>query len=174
MRLAVTKNKLRPSSDNHAVSGARRVLHDFLCKLQYALAVNELEFVRVEASLITPAQKGFEEPVVERIVSLLSPRNDILGAIRQPGDFLRQQLIPKLPAEALRKLPSDFTASTSVLAFHCDDSDHQCFPKNCCAQPFGSPTTHTTLLYSFDGDTASAAWFILPQNKSQKEHDRRP
>ena len=51
----------------------------------------------IEAAFITPAQKGFEESVVEWICAFLANLDDGFGAIRKPGNLLGQQLIPKLP-----------------------------------------------------------------------------
>jgi hypothetical protein len=80
--------------------------------------------MRIEASFITPAQERFEEPVVQGIGSFLSTLDDRLGTIGQTRDLLRQQVIPKLPAQLLRKQLSDFAAAAAVLAFNGDDFYH--------------------------------------------------
>src|SRR5580704_13459635 len=41
------------------------------------------------------------------------------------GDFLRQRVVPELPAELLGKLAGDFSAAASVFPFDCDDAIHQ-------------------------------------------------
>ena len=120
----VPENKLRSSSDDDAISRARRVLNDFHREFQYAFTVHELQLVSIDAALVTSAQKRFKEPVVERVVSLLSLLDNFLGAIGKPGDLLGQQLIPELPAEMVREPLRDFTAAASVLTFNRDNSDH--------------------------------------------------
>src|ERR1700738_2945391 len=118
------QKKLRPPSDDDRVSSFSGVLNDAFCNLQNTFAVNDVELVRVEAAFITSAQKGFEEPVVERIGAFLSNLDDGFGAIREPGNLLGQQLIPKLPAQLRRKQLSDFASAASILPFNCDDFDH--------------------------------------------------
>src|SRR5580704_630811 len=120
---------LRSSSDDDAISRLRRVQNDALCELNNAFAIHQVQLVRVDASLVTPAQKRFEEPVVERIVSLLSTLNLGLGAICQAGDLLRQQLVPQLPSQMLRKLLGDFAPAASVLPLNGDDSNHSESPQ---------------------------------------------
>jgi hypothetical protein len=122
--LAVLEKLLRPPSDDDGVSRFRRVLNDTFRKLQNALAVDHLELVCVDASFITSAQKGFEEPVVYGIGSFLSNLDDCLGTFSKPRDLFRQQLIPKLPAKLLGKQLSDFAATASVLAFNGNDFYH--------------------------------------------------
>src|ERR1700738_488475 len=132
------QKKLRPPSDDDRVSSFSGVLNDAFCNLQNTFAVNDVELVRVEAAFITSAQKGFEEPVVERIGAFLSNLDDGFGAIREPGNLLGQQLIPKLPAQLRRKQLSDFASAASILPFNCDDFDH--------AGPNASYSLHAMLI----------------------------
>jgi len=90
---AASQKMLRPPSDDDGVSRLSGVLNDAFCNFQNGFAVNKVELVRVEAAFITPAQKGFEEPVVEWIGAFLSNLDDGFGAIRKPGDLLGEQLI---------------------------------------------------------------------------------
>ena len=108
--------------------------------------------MRINASLITAAQKRFEEPVVERVGSLLSPLDGRFGTICQPGDLLGQRLIPQLPAKVLGQALSDLTCAASLFPFHRYNSYHYC---------------------SLGEGHAAPTRIIFPQNKSQKEHDRR-
>jgi hypothetical protein len=80
--------------------------------------------MRIEATFVASAQKGFEEAVVERIGTFLAALDDGFGAIREPGDLFGEQLIPKLPAQVRREQLGDFASAASVLPFHCDDFDH--------------------------------------------------
>src|SRR5258708_24674441 len=107
---------LRPPSDDDAVPRLSDVLNNPFCNLQNVFAVDYVELVRIQAALITAAQKGFEQTVVEWIVAFLSNLDDGFGAISKPGDFLSQPLIPKLPAQLRRKQLSDFASAASVLA----------------------------------------------------------
>src|ERR1700728_3266468 len=95
----------------------RVVQHATFGNLQNAFAVDDVEFVRIQASFITAAQEGFEEPVIERIGALLTNLDDGFGTIGQPGDLFGQVLIPKLPAQVLGEQVSDFAAAASVFAF---------------------------------------------------------
>ncbi len=116
---------LRSPPDDYRVPGFRGVLNDSFGNLQNAFAVHQVQLVRIEAAFIAPAQKGFEEPVVERIGAFLANFDHGLGAIRKSGDLLGQQLIPKLPAQLRRKHLSDFASAASVLPFDRDDFDHE-------------------------------------------------
>jgi hypothetical protein len=115
---------LGPSSDDDGISLLSGVQNDTLRKLQDVLAINQLELVRIEAAFITAAQKRFEEPVIERIGSFLSNLDNGFRAIRKAGNLFGQQLVPKLPAQPLRKQLSDLAPTASVLPFDCDDFNH--------------------------------------------------
>src|SRR5580704_19733467 len=115
---------LRAAADDDAVAGFRGVLNDAFGDLQDAFAVHDIELVRVEAAFVAAAQKGFEEPVIERVGAFLAYFDNGFGAIGQTGDFLGQILIPKLPAELLSNLLGDFAAAASVFAFDGENSDH--------------------------------------------------
>jgi len=71
-------------------------------------AVYKVKFGRIEAALVTSAEKGFEEPVVKRIGPFLSIFDYRRGTLGQPRDFFCQRLVPKLPAETLRYQLGDF------------------------------------------------------------------
>ena len=121
---AVPEKMLRPPADDDRVAGFRGVLNDPFGKFQNAFAVDHVELVGIQAAFITPAQEGFEESVVHGIRAFLANLDDGLGAVGKPGDLLGQQLIPKLPAQLVRKALSDFSAATSVLTFNGYDIDH--------------------------------------------------
>ena len=160
---------LRPSADDDGVSPLRRVLNDAFGKLQNALAIHHVELVRVQASFITSAQKGFEEPVVEWIGALLANLDDGLGTIGEQRDLLGQQLIPKLPAEPRRQQLSDFASAASVFPFNGDDFDHVgAMP------PIRSPPLllHIIPLRSTHRHFPATTRIIFLQNKSEPEHDR--
>src|SRR5665213_995269 len=53
----ILKKKLRSSSDNHAVSRARCMPDNTLCHLQNVFAIDQVQFVRIDASLVTAAQE---------------------------------------------------------------------------------------------------------------------
>jgi hypothetical protein len=122
--LAVLEKLLRSPSDDDRVSRFRRAQNHTFCKLQNALAIDNLELVRIEASFVAPAQKRFKEPIVERIGSFLPKFDDCLGTFSKPRYLLSQQLIPKLPAKLLSQQLSDFAAAASVFAFNGDDFYH--------------------------------------------------
>ena len=166
---AFPEKLLRASSNDDGVSGLSGVLNDPFRDLQNAFAVDYVELVGIQATFITPAQKRFEQPVVEWIVALLSNLNDGFGAIRKPGDLLGQQLIPKLPAQLRGKQLSDFAAAASVLPFNRDDFDH--------AGPYANFSLHATQLHIIPlslihRHSPAATGIILLQNKCETEHDR--
>src|SRR5258708_7063270 len=115
---------LRPPSDDDRVSGLSGVLNNAFCNLQNGFAVDQVEFVRIQAAFITSAQKGFEEPIVERISAFLANLDDVLGTICQPGDLFRQVLIPQLPAQLLGKQLSNFATAASIFPFNRKYSNH--------------------------------------------------
>jgi hypothetical protein len=92
--------------------------------LQNIFAVHQIQLGRIEASLVTSTHERFDETIVEWVGSLLSLLHNRLGTMREVGDFLREQLIPKFPAKPLGKPLSDFTAAASIFPFHCDDLEH--------------------------------------------------
>src|SRR5271169_2204390 len=121
---AIPEKVLRAASHDHAVTGFRGVLNDTLGNLQNAFAVDDVELVRIEASFVAAAQKGFEEPVVQRVGAFLADLDNVFGTIREPGDLLRQQLVPKLPAQLVSKHLSDFAPAAAIFAFDGEYSDH--------------------------------------------------
>src|SRR6202048_1818289 len=100
---AVPEKMLRSSADDDRVPSFGHILYYTFCHLHDAFAVYQLEFMSVEASFVTAAQKRFEQPVVERISSFLSTLDDVLGALSDFRDFLGEQLIPQLPAQSVGK-----------------------------------------------------------------------
>jgi len=120
----IPEKVLRAPSHDHAVTGFRGVLNNTFGNLQNAFAVDDVELVRIETSFVTPAQKGLEEPVVERVGTFLAGLDDSFGTIGEPGDLFRQVLIPQLPAQLLGKQLSDFTAAAAVFPFNRKYSDH--------------------------------------------------
>ena len=122
--LAVPEEMLRAPSYDDAITGFRGVLNDTLGNLQNTFAVDDVQLVRIQASFVTPAQKGFKKPIVEWIGAFLANLDDVLGAMCQPGDLLRQVLIPQLPAQLLGKQLRDFAAAASIFPFNRKYSDH--------------------------------------------------
>ena len=115
---------LGPSPDDDRISGLSGVLNDAFGNLQDGFAVNHIQLVGIEAAFVTSTEKGLEETVVQWISAFLTNLHDGFRAIRQPGDLLGEQLIPKLPAKLGRERLSDFASPASILPFHCDDLDH--------------------------------------------------
>src|SRR5258708_9402663 len=91
------------------------------------LAVDQIKFGRVNASLITSAHKRFKEPVIERISSFLSLLDYGLGAFRESGDLLGQQLVPQLPPKTPGQELANFASTRSVFPFDGDVFCHTNF-----------------------------------------------
>src|SRR5580700_946600 len=72
----IPEKVLRAPSHDHAVTGFRGVLNYTFGNLQNTFAVDDVELVRIETSFVTPAQKGLEEPVVERVGTFLAGLDD--------------------------------------------------------------------------------------------------
>ena len=162
---------LRASADDDGVASFRGVQDDTLGNLQDAFAVDDVELMGVEAAFVAPAQKRFEEAVVERIGLFLANLDDGFGTIREPRDLFGEQSIPKLPAQLLRKQLRDFAAAAAVFALNGNDFDH-------CESltPALMPSTHHTaniLHFAHSADIPASAGIIFLQNKRQEEHDRR-
>src|SRR5579871_6297887 len=100
------------------------VLHHAAGSSENRLAVHKIKSGRIEAALIASTEKGLEKPVVERIRAFLSRFDYRRGTLGQPRDFLRQRLVPKLPAKALRHQLGDLASSASVFPFNGNDFDH--------------------------------------------------
>src|SRR5215471_849347 len=97
------------------------MLNHALRNLDNGLAVDQIKFGRVNASLITSAHKGFKEPVIERIRSFLARLNYRLGTSRESRDLFGKQLVPQLPAKTLCQELRDFASARSVFPFDGDD-----------------------------------------------------
>ncbi len=121
---AISEKMLRAPSHNDAITGFRGVLNDTLGDLQNTFAVDDVKLVRIQASFVTPAQKGFKEPIVEWIGAFFANLDDVLGAMCQPGDLLRQVLIPKLPAQLFGKQLRDFAPAAAIFPLNCKYPDH--------------------------------------------------
>src|SRR5207244_4358741 len=81
----------------------QNLLHD----LADTIGIHHFQSRSIQASLKTAAHEGLEEPVVCRVSSLLMLLHGVAIAIQPARDFLGQQLVPKLPTEALRHLSRD-------------------------------------------------------------------
>src|SRR5262249_39456492 len=74
--------------------------------------------------LVTSAQEGFEEAVVQRIGVFFTALDNRLGTIGQASDLFGELLVPQPPAKTLGEALSDFTASGSVFSLDGDYVDH--------------------------------------------------
>src|ERR1700679_3099420 len=74
--LAALEELLRSPSDDDRVSRFRRILNHLFCKFQNAFAIDQLKLMRVETPFVASAQERFEEPIIKRIGSFLSPFTD--------------------------------------------------------------------------------------------------
>ena len=115
---------LRTPAHDDAVPTFRGMFNHASSDSENSLAIDEIEFGRIYAALITSAHKGFEQPIVQRIGSFFSDFDYRLGTLGEPGDLLGQQLVPEFPAELIGKFLSDLAAAASVFAFNGDDFDH--------------------------------------------------
>jgi hypothetical protein len=120
----VSEKMLGSSADNDAISFFGGMLDDALGNPQDALAIDELELVGVDASLVTSAQEGFEEAVVQRIGVFFTALDNRLGTIGQASDLFGELLVPQPPAKTLGEALSDFAAARSVFSLDGDYVDH--------------------------------------------------
>jgi hypothetical protein len=91
---------------------------------EYRFAVDQIQLWRVDGAFVASAHKGFEKPVVQRVILFFAFLDYRLRAIREAGDLFRQPLVPEFPAETVRHRLSNFAAAASVFAFDGNDVDH--------------------------------------------------
>src|ERR1041385_8512080 len=91
---------------------------------QNRLTIYKVKFRNILAAFIAPAQKGFEEPVIEWISPFLSIFDDGCRTLGEPRNFFRKSLVPQLPAETFRHQLSNFASARSVFPFDGDNFDH--------------------------------------------------
>src|SRR5215468_7912451 len=96
--------------------------------LENCFAIDEIEFGSIDAAFITSAQEGFEEAIVEWIVTFFASFHHGLWAIGESRDLLGQSLVPQFPTEPVRHMLSDISPATPVLAFNGDDINHEIQP----------------------------------------------
>ena len=101
--------------------------HHALGDLADAIGVRHLQPRSVQAAFVAAAHEGLEEPVVQGILFLFVLLDHAAIAFHPAGDFVGQQLVPELPAQALGDPLGDLGAAAAVFAFDGDDSDHGCF-----------------------------------------------
>lgn len=97
----VLKKLLPSSAYDDAVPDGCSPLNDTVCNPKYALAINKVELGRINAVLIASSKEGFEEPVVQRIISFLPALAPRPRRNKKLCNLLSQALVPQFPAGAV-------------------------------------------------------------------------
>src|SRR5208283_1173897 len=78
----------------------------------------------IQTTLEATSHESLEQPVIKRVFSFFVLLHRRAFAVHQTGDFVGQQVVPQLPAEAVGQLAGDFCAPASIFALDGNYSDH--------------------------------------------------
>ena len=118
---------LRSSSHDDTIPRGRGLFDDLLRDSDDAVGVEGLNW-RTRATLVASKNEGLEQTIIKRVVAFFTCLNCGLLTVRESGDLLCQQLVPKFPTQLGGKLFGDFRCSRSVFPLDSDDSDHDLRP----------------------------------------------
>ena len=152
----------RAAPNDDALAAFGSTFHHALRDLSDAIGICHLQPRGIQTTFEAASHESPEQPVEDRIPLLFVFLHHSAVALHQPGDFVGQQLIPQLPAQASRDSFRDIGATAPVFALDRNHSDHGSINHN-------DPSIISLLVH---GNPASARLIFLQRERNQ-EHDRR-
>src|ERR1700734_1830170 len=113
------------TAHNHALATFGRIFHNPLRHFADAFGIRHLQPGSIQTAFKTAAHEGLEETVQQGISLFLVFLHHSIVAIHLPGNFVGQQLIPKLPAEPAGDSLRNVGATASVFALDRNHPNHE-------------------------------------------------
>jgi len=106
------------------IAGFRHSRHHALGNPAHAIGVDHFQVRSVQGSLEAASQKGIEEPIVQRNLSLrmLFRRSAVAGHLA--CDFIGQLPVPWLASPSLCQFSGDIGGAASIFALNRNHSNH--------------------------------------------------
>src|SRR5580692_68723 len=114
----------RAAPNDDALTAFGSTFHHALGDLPDAIGIRHLQPRGIQTTFEAASHESLEQPVEEGVPLLFVFLHHSAVAFHQPGDFVGQQLIPQLPAQASRDSLRDIGATAPVFALDRNHLDH--------------------------------------------------